>query len=67
MKITSCDCFNEYGKEITCGSECNTNIDIKPNGKYFITIIEKGYGRIKEYEDFINCPFCGKKIEVSNE
>jgi len=65
MKITSCDCFEEVGAEITPTNSDTFNMSFKDYVNY-CTGATTGV-RVQTIEDIKYCPYCGKKIEVEDE
>ena len=64
MKITSCDCFEEIGANLIYNKNEDTyNLEIE-----HMVIFEDGTGCCRKSDNIESikyCPFCGKKIEVS--
>ena len=66
MRVISCDCFDEVGFEL----EENKEEETFNANKTETIILKDGTG---SYEKEVNiegirfCPFCGKKIEVSDD
>ena len=69
MKIISCDCFSKHGKENAKFSDVRVS---KTKKGFKVKIDElnwRGYGESCLFfaKDITFCPFCGKKIEVSDD
>ena len=64
MKVTSCDCFEKTGIDV---SKCTYTDGLFTLGKEETMIFSDGTGcrRVRNELSYVKyCPFCGKKIEV---